>query len=151
MSDWYTPEARDAERECDRVIEDAAETIRETDELLEEFREDMVVTQEEIDSFRALVEGRCRTPEWDAVISRINHGELNWKQLLEGKYSADSEVVAAFASLRSIEPLPATSEHEADDYRAPDPTGDRNGRGTHENNAPTDDEYFDEMDIFGRR
>lgn len=150
-SDWYTPEAREAERECDLAIEDAAATIRKSDELLEEFREEMVVTQEEIDNFSALVTGRCRTPEWDAVIDRINRGELSWKQLLEGKYSVDPDIVAAFESLRSIEPLTATPGHESDTYHTPGSTGYHAARGSHANSVPTDDEYFEEMDIFGTR
>lgn len=149
-SDWYTPEARDAERKCDLVIDDAAATIRESDELLDEFHEELVVTQEDVDNFRALIGGRCRTPEWDAVISRIDHGELSWEGLLEGKRSTDPDVIAAFASLRSIEPLTPSPEHESDEGRVP-ATGNLDGKRAKDYSVHTDDEYFEEMDIFGKR
>src|SRR5699024_2447116 len=91
-SSWYGPEMQHADRMLDEAINIAADTIRVSDDMIAELdANETPATEEEIEEFRNLVTGRCRTPEWDAVITRISQGELTWRDIVEGKVATDPD------------------------------------------------------------
>lgn len=139
---WYGPEMRHADRSLDAAIDEAAAAIRASDELIAELdANEKPATEEEIEEFRALVTGRCRTPEWDAVLERISRGELTWRDLVEGRAAYDPEVQAAFTSMRSIPPLdPLTATGEASIQ----------AEASQSQPETSDDDYFDDFDVFER-
>jgi hypothetical protein len=139
--DWYTPEMQHADRVADAVIDEAAATIRQSDELLAELdAKEEPATQEEINELRALVTGRGRTPQWAAVLERISHGEITWRDLVEGRFGLDSEVQAAFASLGAVPPLSASQPESVQPMaRSEEPSPQR---------TVSDDDFFDDFDPF---
>lgn len=60
-------------------------------------------TNEEVEAFKNWVLSNSRTPEWSAVIDRINDGELTWEAIASGDADRDPGVDAAMRSIPKVD------------------------------------------------
>lgn len=102
----HTPEMTAAERELDARIDHALGVTREAESHLAELEEEEPTEPPNVEHLKAFVLGYARTPEWVAVINRIDDGELTWQQVQDSLYSgrADQGILAAFESLSTVPP-----------------------------------------------
>lgn len=107
---FTTPEMVQAERELDARIDYALGAAREAEATLDEIQQqdadDQPPTDEDVARFAAFITGHARTEAWEAVITRIDRGELTWRQVVEGLAAGrmDRQVAAAFTSLQGVPP-----------------------------------------------
>jgi len=120
---WLTAEVIDAERELDAAIDEVYASLREAQSIFAEIEATPVPARPDYHDF---LEGRKHTPEWDAVVRRIESGELTKEALEAGEYADDPGVRAAYASLadytepEDAEPdTPAEAVHDATYFERP--------------------------------
>lgn len=96
--EWRTAEVVDAELELDAAIDEVYTSVREARSIFAEIEADPLPGRPDYYDF---LNGRKHTPEWDAVLARIDSGELTREALHAGEYADDPGVQAAFASQAS--------------------------------------------------
>lgn len=115
--EFPTPEMQAVQRELDARIEVGLAEARDLQDTMDR------VAQEEAESeaaaaqaeprplpdaaaLRTMVTGHALTPQWRAVIDRIDGGTLTWDQVLTGLRTgtADREVTAALQSMATVAP-----------------------------------------------
>jgi hypothetical protein len=97
-----------AERELAARTDHALGVTREVEARLAEFEPaaDEEPPAPDVERLKAFVLGYARTPEWVAVLDRIDEGTLTWPRILESLFSGrpDPGIAAAFESLSAVPP-----------------------------------------------
>ncbi|MBP2476038.1 hypothetical protein JOF53_004910 [Crossiella equi] len=97
--DWRTPEVRQAEAELDASMEAMEEVLRSAQELQDSLRpSDPAATEEEIRQIEAEAAKPNAPAELRALQRKVDAGELNWRDILEGRSYEDPDVRAALES-----------------------------------------------------
>lgn len=115
--DFPTPEMQAATRELDARIDVGLSEARELQETMdrlekEEAEADVAAADTaplplpDEDDLKTMVTEHTLTPEWRAVMERIDRGRLSWAEVLTSLRSgaADQEVTAAFQSMATFPP-----------------------------------------------
>ncbi|MFD6793451.1 MULTISPECIES: hypothetical protein [Prauserella salsuginis group] len=148
----FSPDMMEARRSLDAVLDDVASDIRASEELLLQVdNEGVERTDEDIDLFVSYVTGPGNTPEWDAVVARVESGEMTWRSVANGSLAHDSGVVEAFRSnprVSTPEQLDAITD-QASGFCEEGTEKGINANYSDQKLAPMDDdEYFDSSSLF---
>lgn len=105
-----TPEMTQAERELDGRIEYALRVAGRVREQVASFErkvaEQAPPSDEDVARVRDFVLGQAPTEQWQPILTRIDRGELTWREVVDGLATGnvDRTVAAAFESLPTTTP-----------------------------------------------
>lgn len=133
--------------ELDAAIRSAEREMQRVDRNMTQIRSrDQPLTDEQVRAIEKLAAGPTAPREWDAVRTRIARGELTWRDIAEGRVSADPEVAAALHASIGLG-KPQQPQSTPGDGVMP-PTGEpRRSRPASRRDA-WDDEDFSNADYF---
>ncbi|MCC8244983.1 hypothetical protein [Saccharothrix luteola] len=108
--DLYTPEMDQAERELNARANYALDLGRglaeKAAQLDQRFDEKEPPSDEDVERMKKYILGHAMTEQWRQVVTRIDRGELTWREIVDGLFhgTLDREVSAAFRSLSRVPP-----------------------------------------------
>ncbi len=149
---FYTPEMDHAERELNARSDYALGLARGLEAKVERFEQRFAgkepPSDDDVERMRKYVLGHAMTEQWRQVVTRVERGELTWREIVDGLFhgTLDPEVSAAFRSLNRVPPASVDDLVRLGVLPAPpDQPSDEPARGRHDD----DEEWYDE-DPLGR-
>lgn len=131
--DFPTPQMQAVTRDLDARIDLGLSRARILEQTMEELAKEQAEADAaaaeaepaplpDADDLKTMVTEHAKTPEWRAVMERIDRGELSWDEVLASLRSgtADQDVTAAFQSFANI--APPTEEEMVAMGLQPEPT-----------------------------